>query len=64
MNYYTTNFTLMWDLKKDISQWDSFIPFEKQIYLDMIISRLEDDRKNKNNNNVSSIPTEDEFRGR
>jgi hypothetical protein len=55
----------MYDLKKDITQWDNFMPFEKQIYLEMIMQRLESESKNNNkNNNMSSIPTEDEFRGR
>lgn len=55
-----TNFTIMWDLKRNISEWDNFMPFEKQIYLDLMMGRLEEDSK-KNNNNKNSLPGEAEF---
>lgn len=60
INYYMTNFTIMWDLKRNISEWDDFMPFEKQIYLDLMMGRLEEESK-KNNNNKNSLPGEADF---
>lgn len=61
MNHYMTNFTLMYDLKKPISEWDNMMPFERQIYLDLIINRMKEE--NKGRERTSSIPTEAEYRG-
>lgn len=45
-NYYVTNFTLMYDHNLNSLEWDSIPPFEKQIYIDLLISRLEEKKKN------------------
>ena len=45
-NYYLTNFSLIYDHKINAIEWDSIIPYEKQIYVQLLIARLEENNKN------------------
>lgn len=49
-NHYRTNFVLMQDYKYPLDTLDNMMPWEKQIYLDMINNRakiLEDQKRNQ-----------------
>lgn len=55
-----TNFMLMYDFKMNPNEWDQFVPFEKQIYLDLLAKRLEEKNK-KNKNGIGDMPMKEEF---
>jgi hypothetical protein len=59
-NYYMTNFALMYDLNKDPSMFDNVMPFEKQIYIDMLLQRLKEKQQQKGT--TAGIPTEAEYK--
>ena len=48
MNYYMTNFILMYDHKIDSIKWDNIPSFEKQIYIDILMKRLNEGENNNN----------------
>jgi len=48
MNYYTVNFSLMYDHKLNVHEWDHYYPFEKQIYIDLLIQRLREEKEMRN----------------
>jgi hypothetical protein len=46
INYYTTNFTLLQDHKYNLSDIEKMIPWEREIYLNMLIEWMEKEEKN------------------
>lgn len=50
----------MYDFKMNPNEWDQFVPFEKQIYLDLLAKRLEEKNK-KNKNGIGDMPMKEEF---
>jgi len=57
-DYYLTNFSLYYDLKKDPTMFDNMMPFERSIYLDLLQQRLQEE---KNNKQQPSMPTAEEY---
>jgi len=48
LNYYETNFALMHYHKWDLEQLDNLLPWEKEIYVTMLLQHLkEEERKYK-----------------
>ena len=45
INYYQTNFALMQHHKYSLTELDGMIPWERQIYVDMLIKYLEEERE-------------------
>jgi len=50
MNYYKTNFGLMQYHKYSLTEIEDMIPFEKEIYVSLLLKYLEE-QKNKAGNN-------------
>jgi len=48
-NYYQTNFALMQHHKYSLTELDEMIPWERQIYVDMLIRFLEEERERLKN---------------
>ena len=44
-NYYVTNFSLMHYHKYSLTELDNLLPFEKEIYISLLISELEKERQ-------------------
>lgn len=44
-NYYTTNFALMHHHKYSLSDVENLIPWEKEVYVTLLLSELEKERK-------------------
>ena len=45
VNHYQTNFALIQHHKYSLTELDEMIPWERQIYLDMLIKYLEEERE-------------------
>ena len=44
-NYYQTNFSLMQHHKYSLTELDNMLPWERQIYIDMLVMHLEEERE-------------------
>jgi hypothetical protein len=60
MNYYTMNFTMTFDYNKDLNFFDEIPPFERDIYIDMLIMKMKNKTKEKSNQ-LASEPRREEF---
>ena len=49
INYYKTNFALMQHHKYSLSDLENMVPFERQIYVAMLIEYLEQERQRLEN---------------
>lgn len=49
-NYYQTNFSLMQHHKYSLTELEEMIPWERDIYIKLLISYLEDLKTRKENN--------------
>ena len=39
MNYYMENYYLMFDYHQNLSEWDEMIPFERDVYLNILSAK-------------------------
>jgi hypothetical protein len=46
-NHYQTNFMLMDRFKYDIPYFDNLIPYEREVYISMLINRLDKEAKSQ-----------------
>ena len=44
-NYYQTNFALMQHHKYSLTELDNMIPWERQVYIDMLVKFLEEEKE-------------------
>ncbi len=44
-NYYTMNFSLMQHHKYSLAELEDMIPFEREIYIKMLVHHLEEEQK-------------------
>lgn len=44
-NYFQTNFAMMQHHKYSLTELDNMIPWEKQIYIDMLVLYLEEEKE-------------------
>jgi hypothetical protein len=44
-NYYETNFALMQHHKYSLTELDNMLPWERQVYLDMLVKFLEAEKE-------------------
>ena len=44
-NYYKTNFALMQHHKYSLTELENMIPWERQVYVDMLINYLEEENE-------------------
>jgi len=49
-NYYQTNFSLMQHHKYSLTELEEMIPWERDIYIKLLLSYLEDLKSRKENN--------------
>jgi len=45
MNYYNTNFQLMQHHKYSLTELDSMMPWEREIYIQLLLQHLEEERE-------------------
>lgn len=45
VNYYTTNFQMMQHHKYSLSELETMIPWEREIYIKMLIQHLEEEKE-------------------
>jgi hypothetical protein len=45
MNYFQTNFAMMQHHKYSLTELDSMLPWERQIYVDMLVRHLEEEKE-------------------
>ena len=45
VNYYTTNFQMMQHHKYSLSELETMIPWEREIYIKMLINHLEEEKE-------------------
>jgi len=50
----------MFDRQINPNEWDNFMPFEKTIYIDLLINKLKEENKS-NQKQQAPPPTEKEF---
>jgi hypothetical protein len=44
-NFFQTNFSLMQHHKYSLTELDNMLPWERQIYIDMLVRHLEEERE-------------------
>jgi hypothetical protein len=44
-NQYMQNFYLLFDYNQDMNYWDNMLPYERDIYLTLLNSRLEEKQR-------------------
>ena len=44
-NHYQTNFSLMQHHKYSLTELDNMVPYEREIYVSMLIQHLEEERR-------------------
>ena len=44
-NYFQTNFALMQHHKYSLTELDNMIPWERQVYIDMLVKYLEEEKE-------------------
>ena len=44
-NYYQTNFALMQHHKYSLTELDNMMPWERQVYIDMLVQFLEEEKE-------------------
>ena len=44
-NYFQTNFALMQHHKYSLTELDNMLPWERQVYIDMLVKFLEEERE-------------------
>lgn len=49
-NYYRTNFALMQHHKYSLHELDEMIPYERDIYVSLLVSHLEEEKQRLKNN--------------
>ena len=54
MNHYKTNFALMQHHKYSLTELDNMMPWERDVYVDLLLAHLQEEerRMNKQNNSV------------
>ncbi len=45
VNYYTTNFQMMQHHKYSLSELETMIPWEREIYIKMLLNHLEEEKE-------------------
>ena len=45
VNYYTTNFQMMQHHKYSLSELEAMIPWEREIYIKMLLNHLEEEKE-------------------
>jgi hypothetical protein len=45
INYYKTNFSLMHHHKYSLAELEDAIPFEREVYISLLINHLEEEKK-------------------
>ena len=50
MNHYTTNFAMMQHHKYSLTELDNMIPWEREIYVAMLLAHLEEEKERQKNN--------------
>lgn len=45
LNYYHTNFALMQHHKYSLTELDNMMPWERQIYIDLLLKHLDEERE-------------------
>lgn len=53
MNYYNTNFQLMQHHKYSLSEIDSLIPWEKDVYVEMLIHHIKQEQEAQQRNTMA-----------
>lgn len=47
MNYYMLNYRLMFTYQQNPAIWDEMVPFEKEIYLQLLQAEIEEKQRNE-----------------
>jgi len=51
-NHYYTNFAMMQHHKYSLTELDNMIPFERKIYVDLLLQHLKEEKERLENQNV------------
>ncbi len=51
LNYYNTNFQLMQHHKYSLTELDEMIPWEREIYIKLLLNHLEEEREKERQRN-------------
>ena len=55
LNYYSTNFQLMQHHKYSLTELDEMMPWEREIYIQLLLNHLEEERGERERNNARTV---------
>ena len=56
MNHYKTNFALMQHHKYSLPELENMMPWERDVYVNLLLAHLQEEERRMNKQNNSSVP--------
>ena len=56
MNHYKTNFALMQHHKYSLTELENMMPWERDVYVNLLLAHLQEEERRMNKQNNSSVP--------